>query len=57
MKNDPMDRASVALGTRVTPHLYKRMWGMARRKDWTLSHLIREALEKYVDKGKRVNGK
>lgn len=48
------DRASVNVSTRLKYDLVKRMEKVADRKDWTVSQLIRNALEEYV--GKHKNG-
>ena len=50
------DRASVALSTRIRIDLLKRMERVAERKDWSMSQLIRNALEEFVEKNNRKNG-
>ena len=50
------DRASVALSTRIKIDLLKRMERVAERKDWSMSQLIRNALEEFVEKNNRKNG-
>lgn len=50
------DRASVALSTRIKIDLLKRMERVALRKDWSMSQLIRNALEEFVERNNRKNG-
>lgn len=50
------DRASVNLSTRLKIDLVKRMERVAERKDWSMSQLIRNALEEFVERNNRKNG-
>ena len=47
MKLKVEERASISISTRLRLDLVKRMERVAERKDWSMSQLVRNALEEY----------